>query len=51
MALSVDAVQEPARQLLLAAPVEPLPEHPVAGAALVLGATLLSELWDRKKPT
>ena len=30
---------------------EPLSPAGLAGAALVLGATLLSELWARKKPT
>ena len=39
--------------LLLSALVlhEPLSPAGLAGAALVLSATLLSELWDRKKPT
>ena len=39
--------------LLLSALVlhEPLSPAGLAGAALVLGATLLSELWARKKPT
>ena len=44
---------DPITALLLSALVlhEPLSPAGLAGAALVLGATLLSELWDRKKPT
>ena len=44
---------DPITALLLSALVlhEPLTPAGLAGAALVLGATLLSELWDRKKPT
>ena len=43
----------PITALLLSALVlhEPLSPAGLAGAALVLGATLLSELWARKKPT
>ena len=44
---------DPITALLLSALVlhEPLSPAGLAGAALVLGATLLSELWERKKPT
>ena len=44
---------DPITALLLPALVlhEPLSPAGLAGAALVLGATLLSELWARKKPT
>ena len=44
---------DPITALLLSALVlhEPLSPAGLAGAALVLGATLLSELWARKKPT
>ena len=44
---------DPITALLLSALVlhEPLTPAGLAGAALVLGATLLSELWARKKPT
>ena len=44
---------DPITALLLSALVlhEPLTPAGLAGAALVLGATLLSELWERKKPT
>ena len=44
---------DPITALLLSALVLHAPLSPagLAGAALVLGATLLSELWERKKPT